>query len=184
MRAGNAGDGNVIDKAAGGAKNDGKPRGVTCRRDQADEIKPGLPRRQAQLVILLGRQVDNDQPVNTGRHRVSEKGIHAIDIDWVVIAHQHQRRIRVADPEIARHLQCPGKCHASLQRPQRCCLNGRAIGHRVGKWHAKFDHVDICLNQSVKDGVGCVAVGVASRNKYTKNTAILGTGIGKGSFDS
>ena len=93
--AGDAGDRDIIDEAAWCcASTAGRRASSVVGRGQADEVEPGRPRRQAQLVILLGRQVDHDQPVDAGRLGIGAGSGRAIGVDRVVVAHQHDRRRR------------------------------------------------------------------------------------------
>ena len=64
------------------------------------KLSPARQRRQAELLVLLRRQIDDDQPVDAGRLRVDEEALDAIDVDRIVIAHQHDRRRVVALREI------------------------------------------------------------------------------------
>ena len=72
---GNAGDRHVIDEARGVGEHGGKALVVGGRRRQADEIEPGLQRRQAQLLVFLRRQIDDDQPVDSGRVGVAQEAL-------------------------------------------------------------------------------------------------------------
>ena len=106
-RAGDAGDRDVVDEARGVLQHRGQALVVGRRRRQADEGEAGRQRRQAELVILLGRQVDHDQAVDAGRLGVGEEALDAIDVDRVEVAHQDDRR-RVV-----------GACGSRATRPSR-----------------------------------------------------------------
>ena len=95
-RAGDAGDRDVIDEARGVREHGGQALVVGRRRRQADEVEARLQRRQAELLVFLRRQVDDDQAVDAGGLRVGEEAVDAIDVDRVVVAHQHDRRVVVA----------------------------------------------------------------------------------------
>ena len=56
----------VIDKARRVREHRRQALVVGGRRRQADEIEPGLHRRQAQFGVFLRRQVDDDQAVDAG----------------------------------------------------------------------------------------------------------------------
>ena len=53
-------------------------RVVAGRRREANDVEPCRPRRPAQLVILLGRQIDHDQPIDAGRRRIAREALGAI----------------------------------------------------------------------------------------------------------
>ena len=102
-RAGDAGDRDVVDEARGVREHRRQALVVGGRRREPDEVEPGLERRQAKLLVLLGRQVDDDQAVDAGRLGVGEKSVDAVDVDRIVVAHQHDRRRVVALAERAHH---------------------------------------------------------------------------------
>ena len=102
-RAGDAGDRDVVDEARRVGEHGGQALVVGRRRRQADEVEPGLERRQAELLVLLGRQVDDDQAVDAGGLGVGEEAVDAVDVDRIVVAHQHDRRRIVALAEGAHH---------------------------------------------------------------------------------
>ena len=72
-RAGDAGDRDVIDKARGVREHRRQPLVVGGRRGEPDEVQPGLQRRQAKLLVLLGRQIDHDQAVDAGGLGIGEE---------------------------------------------------------------------------------------------------------------
>ena len=101
----------------------GQPRVVGGRRREPDEVEPRLQRRQAQLLVLLRRQIDDDEPVDAGRLRLGEERLDAVHVDRVVIAHQHDRRRVVAFAEVA---------HESQRLVQRLAAFERAQARRPG----------------------------------------------------
>ena len=113
--AGNAGDRDVIDKARSVREHSRQPLVVGRRRGEADEIEAGLQRRQAKFGVLLGRQIDDDQPVDAGGFGVRQKFFHAVDVDRIVVAHQHDRRRVVA----ARGIRAPAQASASCSARTR-----------------------------------------------------------------
>ena len=94
LLAGDAGDRDVVDEAADVLEHRRQAPVVGGRRGEADEVEAGRARRQAQLGVLLRRQVDDDQPVDPGRLGVGEEALVAVAVDRVVVAHQHDRRRR------------------------------------------------------------------------------------------
>ena len=101
--AGDAGDGDVIDEAGRIREHRRQPPVVGGGRRQANEVESGRERRQAKLVVFLGRQVDHDQPVDAGGLGVAQKPLDAIDVDRIVVAHQHERRAVVVRAKGAHH---------------------------------------------------------------------------------
>jgi hypothetical protein len=117
--AGDACDRNVIDKARRIREHRGQALVVGGRRRQPDEIQPGLHRRQAQFGVFLRRQIDDDQTVNAGALGVHQEFVDAVDVDRIVVTHQHQRRGVVVLAKAAHHLQRLSQRHAafSARRP-------------------------------------------------------------------
>ena len=126
-RAGDAGDRDVIDEAAG-MRDDRRQAGLVAGRGrEADDVETGGARRPGQLGILLGRQIDDDRAIDPGRHRVAREGIGAVAVDRVVIAHQHIGRVRVALAQACAPspASCAGSCRASARVGRRPGSTGR-----------------------------------------------------------
>ena len=91
LGAGDAENRNVIDEAGGVGEHGRQPPLVGGGRGQADEVQAGPDGRQAQLVILLRREIDDDQAVDAGRLGVGQEAIDAIDVYRIVITHENER---------------------------------------------------------------------------------------------
>ena len=150
-RAGDAGHRDVVDEARRVLQHLRQPLVVGGRRRQPDEVDAGLQRRDAQFLVHLRRQVDDDQPVDAGVDRIGEEAVDAIDVDRVVVAHQHDRRVVVAAAELRGHGQRLRQRLPALQRAQAGCLDRRAVGHRIGERHAELDDVGAGLRQRLHD---------------------------------
>jgi hypothetical protein len=79
-RAGDAGDRDVVDEARGVREHRRQALVVGRGRGETDEIEPGRERGQAQLLILLRRQVDDNEPIDAGGRRVGKKAVDAVDV--------------------------------------------------------------------------------------------------------
>ena len=112
-RAGDAGDRDVVDEARGVREHGRQALVVGGRRREADEVEPGLERRQAQLLVFLGRQVDDDQAVDAGRLGVGEKA-------------RRRRRCRS-------DCSSPSARSASRRRPRGTRAPGRASSSASGR---------------------------------------------------
>ena len=173
-RAGDAGDRDVVDEARGVGEHRRQPLVVSRGRGKTNEVEAGLERRQAELVVLLGRQVHDDQPVDAGRERVGEEAVDAVDVDRIVVAHQHDRRGVVALAEFAH--QRDGAFHvlSGLERAHARGLDRRAVGHRIGERHADLDHVGAGRRQCFDDGERRVVVRVARHGeRHQRGAAFL-----------
>ena len=141
-RAGDAGDRDVVDEARGVAQHRRQALVVGGRRRQADEVEPGLQRRQAQLLVLLRRQIDDDQAVDAGGLRVGEEAVDAIadrsgcSSPSGRSACRRRRRGSRAPAASVFFSVMP-----ALQRAQARGLDRRAVGHRIGEGHAELDQV-------------------------------------------
>ena len=71
LGAGDAGDGDIIEKTAGAVQDGDEPRGIGGGRGQADDIQALRLGRQAQHIIFFRRQIHHDQAIRAGRRRVT-----------------------------------------------------------------------------------------------------------------
>ena len=105
------------------------------------KLRPGLERRHAELGVFLGRQVDDDQAIDAGRERIADERVDAVDVDRVVVAHQHDRRGVVGLAELGDHRQGLVERLAGLERALAGRLDARPVGHRIGERHSELDEV-------------------------------------------
>ena len=147
-RAGDAGDRDVVDEARRVREHRRQPLVVGGRRREADEVEPGLERRQAQLVVFLGRQVDDDQPVDagglahrrgSGRRRRCRSGCSSPSARSASRRRPCGTRAPCASVFF---MSCPALSARSAGR-----LDRRPVGHRIGERHAELDHVGAGLRQ-------------------------------------
>ncbi|EGE58214.1 hypothetical protein RHECNPAF_334005 [Rhizobium etli CNPAF512] len=178
-RAGDAVHRDIVDEAGGVFQHGGQALLVGGRRCQADEVDPLADRRNAELVIHLGRQVDDDQPVDTGGQRVIEEFFDAVDVDRIVIAHHHDRRRIVGFAEVGSQLQRLLQRLATLQRTLTGQLDRRTVGHRIGKGHAEFDDVGPCLRQRLHDAERGVVIRIAAHEIGHERRTAIGLQLGK-----
>jgi len=79
------------------------------------------------------------------------------------IAHQHQRHVGVARPEAIGDREDIGGARARAERAQIGALDSGAVRHRIGKRHAKLDHIGTAFDQGIEDrgrgGRGRIAAG-------------------------
>ena len=115
------------------------------------KLSPALQRRQAKLVVFLRRQVDDDQAVDAGGLGVGEECVDAVDVDRIVVAHQHDRRRVVVLAERAHQRERLHHGLAGVERAQARGLDRRPVGHRIGERHAELDHVGAGLRQRLED---------------------------------
>ena len=101
------------------------------------------------------------RPSTPAARASSRKRAHAVAVDRVVIAHQHQGRIPVRAAEAADQAEHVAETRARLERPQRRGLDRRAVGHRIGERHAELDHVGAGLRQPFEDRPRRGGVGIA-----------------------
>ncbi|MPL80197.1 hypothetical protein SDC9_26093 [bioreactor metagenome] len=142
LTAGDAGDRDVIDESGGVLQHLRQALVIGRRRRETDEVQPRVLRRDAELRILLGRQVDDDQPVDTGLQRIGHELFAAAVIDRVIIAHHHDRRDIVGLAELGHHVERLLQGLTAVERALTGKLDRRAVRHRIGEGHAELDHVD------------------------------------------
>ena len=68
---------------------------------EADDIEARSMRWKRQFDVLLGRQVDDDDPVDPGAGRVVRKRLRAVAVDRVIVAHQDDRGLLVGTAQLA-----------------------------------------------------------------------------------
>ena len=151
-RTRDAGDGDVIDEARRIREHGGQALVVGRRRRQADKIHPGLERRQAQLLVLLGRQVNDDESVDAGGFRIPEKAVDAINVDRVVVSHEHQRRRIVGLAKRAGDFERLAHGLPGLERALRRHLDRRPVGHGIGERHAELDQIRAGSGEGAQNG--------------------------------
>ena len=113
-----------------------------------------------------------------------EKLVDAVDVDRIVIAHQHQRRRVVVLAEAAHHLQRLLQRHAGLQRAQARRLDRRAVRHRIGEGHADLDDVGARLRQRLDDVERGFGIGIAGHQEGDESRAALFCEFGEACVDA
>ncbi len=108
-------------------------------------------RRQAKFFVFFRRQIDNDQAIDTGSLGIGEKFVDAVDVDRIVVAHQHDRRVVIVLAEFAHQRQRLDHGLAGAERAQTRGLDRRAIRHRIGERHAEFENVGTRLRQCFRN---------------------------------
>ena len=64
---------------------------VAGRGGEADEIEAGRPRRRGQLGVFLGRQIDDDDPVDPGGGGGLREALRSVAVDRVIVSHKYDR---------------------------------------------------------------------------------------------
>src|SRR5207249_3683981 len=98
---GDPGDCDIINKAARVLDDQRQALLVAGRGGKADDVEARGPRRKGQLGILLGRQIDDDDAVDSGGDRIAREGFGAMAVDRVVVAHQYDRGGVVSPTQLA-----------------------------------------------------------------------------------
>mmetsp|Transcript_22518 Transcript_22518/g.54919 ORF Transcript_22518/g.54919 Transcript_22518/m.54919 type:complete len:681 (+) Transcript_22518:351-2393(+) len=116
------------------------------RRDERDVAQPLGRGRHLEGGRLLGRQVDDDEPVDPGLPAVPHQFRLAVHQERVVVAHQHERR---ADPLLPCSLHqveaLVHRGHAVVQGHLIRSLDGGPVCKRVREGNPEFDHVGPAL---------------------------------------
>src|SRR5580704_4727330 len=173
-RPGDSGDRNKIDEAAGVSENLRQTIIAGGGRHQTNKSEPRFARGQANLIVFLGRAIDDDQPVDPRRLRVGQERLDPIDVNGVVIAHQDERRVRIPCAELLHHFEGRWERLVGLQRSAAGALNRRAVRNRVAKRHAEFDNVRAGRWQGGKDSRGGLGVRIAGHDEGQKRGPAFG----------
>ena len=171
--AGDAGDRDVVEEAARARQHPRQPRLVGGRRGEEDQVEADGRRRQVQLVRLLRRQIDDDQPVDAGLLGIGDERRDAVGIDRIVVAHQHDRRLAVGLAEGGDHAQRAAQRLAGAQRALRRRLDRRTVGHRIGERHAELDQVGARRRQPAQDVHRGAEIGIAGGDEGDQPAAPL-----------
>ena len=182
--AGDAIDRDIIDKARGIGEHLGQALVVGGGGGEADEVHARFERGNAELRILLRRQIDHDQPIDASGCRVRQKAFNAIDIDGVVVAHQHDGRMVVLGAKGGDKLQGPDHGPARFQRAQARRLDRRPIRHGVGEGHPDLDDVSPRARQGLKQLQGCVEVRIPAHEIGHEGRAAFGTEFAEAFVDT
>ena len=128
-------------------------------------MRPARSAGQAELGILFRRQVDDDEAVDSGFDCVGEEAVDAVNVDRVVVAHQHDRRRVVAAAKPAHEIERLHHGLAGVECAQSGSLDRRAVGHRIGEGHADFDDVGAGLRQGLDDRKRSSRIGIAGHQE-------------------
>ena len=143
-----------------------------------------MKRRQTQFFVFFRRQIDDDQPVDARAFGIRQETFHAVDIDRIVVAHEHDRRRVIAAAEVADQRQRALHVLPGGQRPQFRGLDRRPVRHRIGERHAKLDQVGAGLRQRLDDGERGLVVRVAGHDEGHQRGAAFVPERGKAAIDA
>ena len=133
---------------------------------------------------MLGRQVDHDQAVDAGVFGFGNKARHAVFVDWVEVAHQHQRGHLLAFAELTNHLQGFRQVLTVVQGANIGQLDRRTIGHWIGEGHTQLNHIRAGGRQTLEDGQRGVVVRVATGDEGHQGRAVLLFQLGKAALQA
>jgi len=135
--------------------------------------------RQAELLILLRRKIDDDEPVDARLARILQEFRHAILIDRIVVAHEDDRRRRLLAAEVAHELKRLLHRLPGGERAQRGGLDRRPVGHGIGEGHAELDHIGAGAGQRLHQSERGRGIGIARRDEGHEPGAARGLELGE-----
>ncbi len=141
-------------------------------------MHPGVACGQAELDILFRREINDDQPVDAGVHGVGKEAIDAVDVDWVVVAHENDRSLVVSGPEATNHVERAVEARAARLSPQARGLDGWAVGHGIGIHDAQLDQVGTGIRQAFQDLEAGLEVRVGGHDEWDEGRAALAGELG------
>ncbi len=116
---------------------------------------------RAHAFSLFRRQIDDQQRIDACRGALRGIPSPASALDRIEITHQDDRCFGIAFAELGDGLENISGIDATLQRTFGAFLDDHAIGHRIGKRHAEFDHVGAGLHQRVHAGDRAIQARIA-----------------------
>ena len=125
------------------------------------------------LDTLFRWVIDDQYAVNTGIKRRRRKVIDTHGFNRIGVAHQDYRCLVVVGPEVRDHAEHLPQTDTLEQGALRGALDGRPIGHRIGKWHTELDDVRPGFDQGVHQRYGQRGIGIASGNEGNQRFAPL-----------
>jgi len=135
-----AGHRHVVDEAARQPHDFPDPLRSAGRRQQEDEVQARGTGPPQQLLGILRRQVDDQQPVHSGRPRIGGEPLRAIVEDRIVVAVQDDRQLRGA-AKIGHQLEHARQRGTGAQTDFRRALQDRAVGGRIGERHPDLQEI-------------------------------------------
>ena len=159
------------------------------------EILKALPKAGAD-VIELGMpftdpmadgpaiQAGGLRALDAGCLGVGQEFIHAIDVDRIEVAHQHDRCCIVGCAEGAHHRQRLFQRVTGLERAMAGGLDRRTVRHRVSERHAKLDHVGAGVRQRFDNRERGVRIRIASHHERHQRRAPRALQVFKSSVDA
>ena len=90
---------------------------------------------------LFGRQIDDQQTVDSGARGVGAQPLASVVKDRVVVAEQDHRNLRLLCAARPPSTRIAGQRRARGEAARGGALIGRPVGHRIGKRHAQFDQI-------------------------------------------
>ena len=116
---------------------------------------------RTELIALIDRQIGHDESCDLRIHGRAAQERQPQRKQRIQIAHEDHRHAELQRREFA---QDPAQAHALRQRRAARALDGDAIGHRIGEWHADFYDVD-ARRHRLQVLAETLAAGVAGRHE-------------------
>src|SRR5579883_178840 len=105
-------------------------------------------------------------------------------VDRVVVAHQHQGRVRIAAPEAGSELDDALQRGSRLERAVSGRLDGWPVRHGIAERHAELDNVDSGGRKAGQDSRRGLEIGIAAGDEGDEAGAALGFQLGKAAADA
>ena len=106
----------------------------------------------AELIVLLGRDIDADDAIDPGARGLGGKPVRPAPKHRVGISHQDERDFGMTRAEAGGDGENVVGRRAGSQATQVSRLDRRPIRHRVGKRHPELDNVCAPCDEGVEDG--------------------------------
>ena len=148
------------------------------------KLRPALSAGRQSSSSSSGGRSTTIRPSTPAAFGVGEEALDAVDVDRIVVAHQHDRRGVVALAKVAHHGERLDHVLTGVERAQAGGLDRRTVGHRIGERHAEFDHVGAGLRQRLEDRERGLAVGIARHGEGHERGAAFARQLGEAGFDA
>ena len=154
---------------------EGQARCIAGRGGKPDEVHARTAQSRAEFRVFLGRNIDANDAIDARLHALRREPFRPANGHRVGIAHEDKRRLRMPRTERSGGGENVGGGRPLGKAAQVRRLNRWPIGHRVGEWHTKFDHVRARRDQRVEISGG---IAIARRDKTHERGVGAGEGLG------
>jgi hypothetical protein len=127
----------------------------------------------AELSTLLGRELDNNESVDTSLLAVLNNALFAVAANRVEVSHEDDGSLETLGSGFPDHVQAHRNINIVGDGNLAGLLNGGAVSQGISEWNSELDNVGASLLQGEQDIDGILGLGVTGSDKGNKGSALL-----------